>query len=196
MKHRLPSWVCAAAVLAGMLFWPLAATAQPVVYALDPAHTSVTFEVLHFGTSTTRARFAMVTGDVTLDRSTRRGEMGLRIKTGSVNSGISVFDARLRQADLLATEEHPEAYFVASDFRFEADQLVEVRGEFTLRGKSQPLSLFAKRFACRMDARLQREVCGGDFEGEFLRSSVGATFGLPFVGDSVRLLVQAEGIRR
>ena len=70
-----------------------------------------------------------------------------------------------------------------------------MRGEFTLRGVSRPLSLYAKRFACRTDAELQREVCGGDFEAELLRSDYGSTFGIPFVGDRVRLLISVEGIR-
>ena len=107
---------------------------------------------------------------------------------------MPVFNARLREADLLASTEFPDAYFVATRFRFEGDRLAEVRGEFTLRGVSQPLSLFARRFACRSDEGT--EVCGGDFEGELLRSDFGATFGLPFVADRVRLVVQVEGRRR
>jgi len=43
----------------------------PVSFQLDPAHTFVTFEVLHFGTSTLRGRIGPVTGEVTIDRSTR-----------------------------------------------------------------------------------------------------------------------------
>jgi polyisoprenoid-binding protein YceI len=42
---------------------------------------------------------------------------------------------------------------------------------------------------------LRREVCGGDFEAELLRSDFGSTFGLPFVGNKVRLLISVEGIR-
>jgi len=34
------------------------------------------------------------------------------------------------------------------------------------------------------------------FEGELRRSDFGATFGLPFVADRVRLRVQVEGLRR
>ena len=33
------------------------AHAEPVDYALDPAHSFVHFELLHFGTSTIRGRF-------------------------------------------------------------------------------------------------------------------------------------------
>jgi polyisoprenoid-binding protein YceI len=170
------------------------ATAQPVTYLLDPEHSFVHFEVLHFGTSTSSGRFGPIAGAVTLDRGAGRGEVGLRIATAGVDTGLPVFNARLRQADLLASSEYPEAFFVARNFRFEGQGVAEVRGEFTLRGVSQPLSLVARRFACRMDEGT--EVCGGDFEGEILRGDFGATYLLPFVANRVRLLVQVEGRRR
>jgi polyisoprenoid-binding protein YceI len=168
--------------------------AEPVVYDLDPDHTWVTFEFRHFGTSTIRARLGPVHGAVTLDRDKGAGEIGLRLPTASVDTGLPFFNSRLRQADLLASTEFPDAFFVASRLRFEGPRLAEVRGEFTFRGVSQPLSLVATQFGCRLDA--QGEVCGGDFEAEVLRSSFGADFGLPLVGDRVKLLVQVEGRRR
>lgn len=170
------------------------AVAAPVVYALDPEHSFVHFEVQHFGTSTSRGRFGPVSGEVTLDRTAGRGEVGLRIATAGVDTGMAVFNARLRQPDLLASGEFPEAFFVARNFRFDGDRVAEVRGEFTFRGVSQPLSLRMRHFGCRQDSGV--EVCGGDFEGELLRSEFGATFLLPLVGDRVRLIVQVEGRRR
>ncbi len=167
-----------------------AAWATPVAYTLDPDHSFVHFEVQHFGTSTSRGRFGPVRGVVLLDRQARRGELSLRISTDSVDTGLPVFNARLRQSDLLATTDHPEAFFVATRFRFAGELLAEVRGEFTLRGISQPLSLHATHFACRRQATT--EVCGGDFEAELLRSEFGATSGLPLVGDRVRLRIQVE----
>jgi polyisoprenoid-binding protein YceI len=169
------------------------AWAQPAHYTFIPEQTWVHAEVLHFGTSTIRARFGPLQGHVMIDRAAQRGELGLRIATAGVSTGLRVFDARLRERDLLASEEHPEAFFVARQFRFDGDAVAELRGEFTLRGVSEPLSLVATRFACRTDA--QGEVCGGDFEGELRRSRFGADFGLPFVGDRVRLIVQVEARR-
>jgi polyisoprenoid-binding protein YceI len=178
--------------LAALAALPVAA--EPVTYTLDPEHSFVHFEVQHFGTSTSRGRLGPVVGEVMLDRAAGQGALALRIATASVDTGLPVFNARLRQGDLLASEAYPEAYFVARNFRFEGERLAEVRGEFTLRGTSQPLSLHAQRFACR--AAEAGEVCGGDFVGEVLRSDFGATFGLPLVGDRVRLVVQVEGRRR
>ena len=105
----------------------------------------------------------------------------------------------LLPGDLLGSDTWPDAYFVASRLRFEEGRLAEVRGEFTLRGISQPLSLTAVRYRCRVPTAPEpadaSEICGGDFEGEFKRSDFGITFGLPFVGDRVRLRVQVEGRR-
>ena len=48
------------------------AQAQPATYAVDPTHTFVTWEALHFGTSTSRGRFGPVAGTVVLDRAAGR----------------------------------------------------------------------------------------------------------------------------
>lgn len=166
----------------------------PVTYQLDPNHTFVQFEVLHFGTSTLRGRIGPVTGEVTVDRAAKSGDLRLRIPVATIDTGMRVLDARLKQPDLLATAEYPEAYFVATRFQFDAAGGVkEVRGEFTLRGVGEPLSLIARSFACRHDEGLGKDVCGGDFEADLKRGRFGATFGEPFVSDDVHLLIQVEG---
>ena len=63
----------------------------------------------------------------------------------------------------------------------------------SLHGVSRPLVLRALRFGC--ETRAGREVCGGDFEGELLRSDFGVDYLVPLVADRVRLLVQVEGAR-
>jgi polyisoprenoid-binding protein YceI len=182
-------------LLAGIAAAPTAA--EPLSYELDPAHSWLHFEVMHFGTSTIRGRIGPFQGHVLLDRAAGRGEVSLAVRTATVDTGLGFFNARLRQDDLLASEAFPEAYFVSNRFRFENGRLADLRGEFTWRGVGQPLTLTAQRFACRNEgaAAARAEVCGGDFEGELLRSDFGATFGLPLVANRVRLLVQVEGRR-
>jgi len=172
-----------------------AAVAEPVVYGLDPTHSFVNFELLHFGTSTIRGRFGPIEGQVNLDRVAGRGRLDIAVATASVSTGWRPFDARIREPDLLDSDAFPQARFVAAEFRFEGDLLVAVRGDLTLRGVERPLLLRAKHFACEWRAILAVEVCGGDFEGEILRSEFGAAFGVPFVADRVRLLVQVEAVR-
>jgi polyisoprenoid-binding protein YceI len=183
-----------AAVL-GLLAATPPAAAAPEVFDLDPAHTFVHFEVLHFGTSTLRGRIGPVRGEVVLDAASGRGRVGLAIDMRTLDTGFKPLDARLRQADLLDIGQHPQAWFVAERMRFEQGRPVELTGELTLRGTSAPLTLRALRFAC-IDAPDAGRRCGGDFEGEVSRSRFGASFGVPLVADRVRLLVQAEGVRR
>ena len=193
MRGMLRS-VCIAALAATAA---LAARAEPVSYRLDPTHSFVHFEVLHFGTSTLHGRFGPIDGEVMLDRDAGTGRVGLTIDTAHVSTGTPLLDDRLRQKDLLATTDYPVAYFVAERFVFGPDRkLREVRGEFTMRGVSQPLSLFAHRFDCYTSPLIRREVCGGDFEAQFDRSSIGATYGLPFVSDRVKLIIEVEAVRQ
>ncbi len=175
---------------------PTLATAQPVVYRIDPLHSFVYFEVLHFGTSTVRGRFGGIEGQVELDRTAASGWASLRIPTTGVDTGLPAFDARLRQPDLLASEAYPEARFVAARFSFDGPKVNAVSGELTLRDVRQALELRALHFGCHTHPQLQREVCGGDFEGELDRAAFGASFGMPFVARRVRILVQVEGIRQ
>ncbi|WP_137735022.1 YceI family protein [Pseudaquabacterium pictum] len=188
-------WCLAAALLLATAAAP--AAAQPVDYALDPTHSSVTFEVLHFDTATIRGRFSLLNGTVQWDRSAGRGRVQVVIDTASVSTGVPVLDALLRRDDLLASGPHPQAFFVAEQFSSGADGAVQaVAGEFTLRGSSRGLRLQAQRFRCYTHPLLRREVCGGDFEATLPRSAFGITHSLPFVADTVRLLVQVEAIRQ
>lgn len=185
-----------AAALTAALAAVTAVGAAPVEYRFDPSHTFVHFEVRHFGTSTLRGRFGPIEGSVVLDREAGTGNLTVNVATAGVSSGVRVFDSRLREPDLLAVAEFPQASFVADRFVFDAGRLAEVKGSLTLRGVRQPLTLRALRFACETREMLQREVCGGDFEAEFERSAFGIVFGSPFVADRVRLVIQVEGIRQ
>lgn len=186
----IPSMILAASCMPA-----LGVHAEPVTYSIDPSHTKVYWETRHFGTSTQRGRFDSLEGNIVIDRENTSGDVSISIATASVSSGVPALDTVLRSGSFLASEAYPVAYFVARQLRFDGDRLSSLRGEFTLRGVSKPLSLVASNFGCRTDPMLKREVCGGDFEAEILRSDYGSTFGLPFVGDKVRLLISIEGVR-
>jgi polyisoprenoid-binding protein YceI len=183
-------WILMIGGAAGM------ARAAPQEFAIDPDNTHVHWEIRHFGTSTSRGRFDAISGAITLDREAHSGSASITIATGSISTGFAPFDGLLRGPYLLATSEYPSAYFVAQRFAFDGDRLVSVTGDFTLRGTSRTLTLKALRFACRNDTEPVREVCGGDFETEFRRSAFDITHSLPFVADTVRVVVQIEAVRR
>ena len=85
---------------------------------------------------------------------------------------------------------------MSDKFVFNGDQVAEVHGQFTLLGKTQPLTLKANRFNCYEHPRLKREVCGGDFEGMLDRTAHGMGYGVPGIPKDVRLLVQVEAVKQ
>jgi polyisoprenoid-binding protein YceI len=171
------------------------AAAQPASYTLDPRHSFVYFEVLHFGTSTLRGRLGPTEGSVTLDREQRRGEIGVSLHTDSVSTSVPQLDEILRGPKGFNSDPSAVAWFISRDLQFKGDQLQGARGELSLRGTSTLLELTAVRFACRQDDERKREICGGDFVGELRRSDLGMTLALPFVADRVKVIVQVEAIR-
>ena len=172
------------------------AHSAPQSYAIDPEQTHIHWELRHFGTSTSRGRFDDVTGSITLDRETRRGEASITITTGSVSTGFAPFDGVIRGPYVLSTTTYPKAYFVSNGFVFDGDRLIAVEGVLTLRDIGRALTLRALRFSCRTDTEPPREVCGGDFEAEFPRSAYEVTHSLPFVADKVRVVIQIEAAQR
>jgi polyisoprenoid-binding protein YceI len=172
-----------------------AADAAPT-YNLDPTHTFVHWEIVHMGTSTIRGRFNKVAGNVQFDAKAQTLDVGMTIDTASVDSGVPLLDTLLRGPEMLSVAANPQAFFVAKKATFEGEVPREVRGEFTLRGISEALTLRAVRWKCGLNPLFRREVCGGDFEGEIVRSTFGITHSLPFVADKVKIEVQVEGIRQ
>jgi polyisoprenoid-binding protein YceI len=191
MRSILLPIVAATALLAG------AATAQAASYALDPAHTYVTFEIGHFGTSTNRGRFDKKEGKVELDRVAKSGKVEITVDTTSINTGFAAFNKHLQSADLFDAEKFPTMKFVADKFSFSGDKVTEVTGSLTLLGKTNPLTLKATNFNCYDSPMLKREVCGGDFEGTLDRTAYGMNYGIDWgFPKTVRLVVQVEAVKQ
>jgi polyisoprenoid-binding protein YceI len=182
---------------AGLGLASITASAQSATYNIDPTHTFVTFEVKHFGTSTNRGRWDKKDGSISFDKTAKTGSAEINIDMNSISSGVAPFDTHLKSPDFFDAANFPQAKFVGSNFKFEGDKVVEVAGQLTMRGKTNPVTLKATGFNCFNHPRLQREVCGGDFETTIQRSLWGIAFGIAnnAIPDNVRLVIQVEAVK-
>lgn len=191
MRLSLVSAAAAAVLLASTV------SAQAASYAIDPAHTYVTFEIAHFGTSTNRGRFDKKEGTVEFDRAGKSGKVSITVDTTSINSGFAAFNKHLQSSDLFDVEKHPTMTFVADKFTFNGDKVSEVTGNLTLLGKTHPLTLKATNFNCYDNPMLKSEVCGGDFEGTLDRTAYGMNYGIDWgFPKNVHLVVQVEAVKQ
>jgi polyisoprenoid-binding protein YceI len=164
-------------------------------YAIDPLHTNVNFEIDH-GLSTNRGRFDKKEGTVEFDPQAKTGSVSITIDTTSLSTSVPALARALQGKNAFDVEQFPTAKFVADNFVFAGDKVVEVNGNLTMLGKTNPVKLKAIRFGCETNAALKRETCGGDFETTIMRSAWGMNFGLPRFPDNVKLLLQVEAIRQ
>lgn len=171
--------------------------AETSTYQIDPTHTFVTFEVVHFGTSTNRGRFDRKAGSVSLDKAAKVGHAELTLEAASIDTGTPGFDKHLLGDNFLNAAIFPAARFISDNFTFNADQVSQVEGQLTLLGKTNPVVLRATKFNCYMNPLLKREVCGGDFEATIQRSQWGMNWGIDLgVPDVVKLVIQVEAIKQ
>jgi polyisoprenoid-binding protein YceI len=173
-----------------------AAQAEPVSYQIDPGHTSVVYEVLHFGTSTSRGRLPAKAGLVQIDVQAGTGKVEIEVDTTAPSSGNAALDRLLQGERFFKSVEFPNARFSSDDVRFNGSQPVELLGRLTLLGVTHPVTLKAQRYGCYQHNMLKREVCGGDFETTIRRSQWGMEWGTNFAADDVRLVVQVEAVRQ
>lgn len=181
---------------------PVAAMAAPESYNLDPAHTIPNFTVDHLGMSTVYGHFERCTGKVVLDRAAKTGSLEVHIPTATISTGDSKRadgtrsrDEHLRTADFFNVAEFPEMVFKSTKFNFSADNVESVEGNLTLLGATKPLKLTATRFKCGPNPFNKKEMCGADLTGSIKRTDFGMKYGVPAVGDEIKLMIAVEAYK-
>ena len=174
------------------------AMAQAGVYKVDSTHTTAIWEAKHFGTSTNRGYWEKTDGEITLDKAAKSGKVDVTIDMSSINTGVAPFNNHLKGPDFFDVANHPTARFVGNKLKFDGDKIIEVAGNLTIRGKTNPAVLKATSYNCYENPRLKREVCGGDFETVVKRSSYDVNWGIAekFTSDDIKVAIQVEAIKQ
>ena len=118
------------------------APALPQHWELDLSHTRIGFEVEHLGYSTTMGRFNKADGAVHYDiKNPNDTTMRFSIDTDSIDTGWDARDEHLRGEDFFDSEKYPTMTFESTKVNFINPQQATVTGNFTLLGKTKPLTL-------------------------------------------------------
>ncbi len=164
-------------------------------YTLDKYHTSIIWFASHFGFSDAAGQFADFSGRIIIDEETPQASaVEVVIKPGSIMTGIPKFDTHLKSADFLNVEQYPEATFKSSSVDVIDKKHARLHGDFTLLGVTKPIVLNVTLNKIGTNPYNQKRTIGFDIETGFRRSDFGMNFGLPGIGNEVRILIKAEGI--
>lgn len=172
-----------------------AASAEPVKFTVDPAHTFPAFEIDHLAFSKHRGRFNRSRGTVILDREAGRGEVEILIDANSIDTGDETLEKVLKSDSFFDVEKFPELRYQASQLDFAGDRLIAAHGTLTMKGLGRPLSLTIDQFHCGRQFLRPGLICGANATGRLLRSEFGIDKYISFgIGDEVRLSIQVEAI--
>jgi polyisoprenoid-binding protein YceI len=181
---------------------PLAASAAPESYTIDPYHTYPQFEVNHLGFSNMRGRFDKTAGKFTVDRVAKTGSLELVVQTASLSTGDNdkgnrprARDEHLRSPDFFNVAEFPTLTFKGATVRFQGDNVSGIDGQLTLLGVTKPLSVVLDSWKCGPHPVSKKEMCGGNAHATVKRSDFGMKYGIPAVGDELKLWFEFEAYK-
>lgn len=181
---------------------PLCAMAAPESYTIDPFHTFPNFEVNHLGMSNMRGQFGKTTGKFSIDHAAKTGTLEITVQTTSLTTGDGdkgtrqrSRDEHLRSPDFFNVAEFPTMSYKTTSVKFNGDNPGTIEGNLTLLGVTKPLSLHIENWKCGANPMSKKEMCGGNASGTLKRTDFGMKFGVPAIGDDLKLWIEIEGYK-
>lgn len=175
---------------------PLSVLASPQTYAFDPLHSFPNFTVNYLGMTTIHGRFDKMTGKVVFDSVAKTGSLEAKVATTSVTTGdakrsdgVRSRDEHLRSADFFNSAEFPEMVFKSTRFNFNGDNFESIEGNLTLLGVTKPVKFNVTAFKCGPNPFTKKQMCGANVEGVIKRSDFGMKFGVPALGDDIKMAI-------
>jgi polyisoprenoid-binding protein YceI len=170
-------------------------TAQRV-YKVDNVHSSALFRTGHLGASQLWGRFNSIDGDFTMNEGGATPLfIDMKVKTDSVDTNNASRDKHLRSPDFFNVKEYPEMTFKSTSSRKTGDNRYSVTGDFTMLGKTKPITVELETFGPVTNPRGGNQLAGFETIFDIKRSDYGMKYGImpDGAGDNVRVIVSIEG---
>jgi len=174
-------------------------TAVPTgTWTVDPAHSSVEFQVKHMGIATVRGHFGTFEGaiDISEAGATARGT----VEVASIDTGEDQRDAHLRSPDFFDAENNPQITFESTAIEALDDEEFRITGNLTMHGITKEITLHADVQGTDIDPWGNERV-GLEVTGQLNRSDWDMKFnqalgsGNMLVSDKVKLSLDISAIK-
>jgi|JFJP01.1.fsa_nt_gi polyisoprenoid-binding protein YceI len=172
---------------------PAASAAE--TFTLDPEHTFPSFEIGHQGISVMRGKFNRSKGRAMFDAEKQQGAIDVRVDATSGDTGHDGLNKKLLGGNFFRTAQFPEIVFQSNQVEFKDGKPVAAVGNLTLLGVTKPVTLEIRGYACTLQFLTRRPMCGADVHTVIKRSDFGMNYGIPMIGDEVKLAIEVEGFK-
>lgn len=185
-----------AATFLAAISMPLSAYAADT-FAVDPMHTQTIFTINHLGYSMVTGNFHDINGRVSLDEQRPNdSSVDITIQTASIDTGVPARDKDLRSAGFFNVDKFPTMTFKSTSVKQTGAKTADVMGDFTLLGVTKPVTLKVTLNREAADQMRNAVVAGFTATTTIKRSEFGMKAYLPYIGDDVNIVINAEGIKQ
>jgi len=166
-------------------------------FAVDPAHSTVGFEVKHLGIATVRGRFTVISGTLT---GGEEPELEGVVDLTSATTDEEQRDGHLASPDFFDVERFPQATFRSTSFEQLGDGAIRVVGDLTLKGVTREIELTGSVAGPATDPWGNERV-GLELAGVVDRTNFGVDWNAPLPGggfllpDDVRIVIGVSAVK-
>jgi len=175
-------------------------------YAIDAAHSAVTFKVTHLMISTVPGRFDKFDGEFTFDEKTGKVDgLTAKIDVDSINTNDAKRDAHLRNDDFFGTRDAKNKLvetkrwmnFAATKVETKKNKPVKITGDLTLNGVTKPVTLTVSHKGPAKDPWGNQKL-GFEATGKINRKDFGIVYnkvleaGGVLIGEDVEIAIQGQ----
>jgi polyisoprenoid-binding protein YceI len=192
MRKNLMAMGLATCVMAG-----IGMVAAGDDYAIDPAHSGVTFQIRHMDVSWIPGRFNEFSGECTLDTADpSKSSFKMTIKPDSVDTNVAKRDGHLKSPDFFNTKQYPTIDFVSTSVAA-IDGGYQVTGNLTLHGETKPVTFDLKGGkTAEFPKGVQRTGFTTQFKVKRSDFGIAKKFGPPMLGDDVWVTISFEATKK
>jgi polyisoprenoid-binding protein YceI len=169
-------------------------------WQVDPAHSSVEFEIKHMMIATVRGRFTEFEGTIVAAEDLADSRAYGVVMAASIDTNNAERDAHLRSADFFDVERYPEIRFESTRIEPLGGPRFRLLGDLTIKDVTREVELEATVEGA------ERDPWGNDRVGIRVRGTIDRTeFGLRWqqaletggflLGNEVRVLVDVSAVR-
>ena len=182
----------AAALLAASFAAPAFAAPQPV--EIDLSHTRVWFYVNHLGFSDMYGDFTKFDIDLKVDpENLANSTVSASIDTSTVDMRHEGLNKHLKNQDFFNVEQHPSMRFETTGVTQNGEGKLAVAGNLTLLGVTKPVTLDVTVNKIGEHPMRKTPWVGFNATATIKRSDFGMSYGVPAVGDDIKISIGLEG---
>lgn len=182
-----------ALAFAAVSLFSASALAAPEKYEFDKSHTRILFFINHLGFSDMVGEFTSYDGAIIFDdKDPAKSSLDITIKPQSVRTSSEALDKELQNDKFFNSEKFPEIKFVSTGIAATDEKTGNVTGNATLLGVTKPVVLNVTYNKGDYHPYTNLYVSGFKAEATLKRSDFGMNYGLPMIGDEVRIEIQTE----